>query len=53
MKVKTTEKCKGGKSEDAMMKIEAAIKMISCMYEQRFDVGPSNYFYFSGYLSGI
>lgn len=23
------------------------------MFEQRFDIGPTNYFYFSGNLSGI
>jgi hypothetical protein len=36
-----------------MVKLDAGIKILQSMFEPRFEFGPTSFFYFSGFLSGI
>lgn len=42
-----------GQGDKALGKVQAAIRMLQAMLEQRYDQGPASFFYFSGHLSGI
>jgi hypothetical protein len=53
LKIKSESLCKKGRSSHALIRLESSIKIIQGLFEQRFDIGPQNYFYFSGFLSGI
>jgi hypothetical protein len=37
----------------ALEKLDTAIKILQNMFEVKYEPGPTNYFYFSGYLSGL
>lgn len=53
LKVKCSRKSLEGKGQQALAKVDTAIRMLQGMYDQKFEVGPQNFFYFSGFLSGI
>ena len=53
LKVKCSHLTLQGKCAKALSKVDTAIKMLQNMFEFKYEPGPSNYFYFSGYLSGL
>ena len=53
LKFKCSRLALKGRCLKAMIKVDTAVKIIQNLFEQRYEIGPCNYFYFSGYLSGI
>jgi hypothetical protein len=51
--VKCSQLTLKGKCAKALAKVDTAIKLLQNMFEFKYEPGPSNYFYFSGYLSGL
>ena len=53
LKVKCSRLALKGQCAKAKAKLDMGIKLLQNLFEQRYESGPCNYFYFSGYLSGI